>query len=106
MACQSQRGFPWLSTNDPHLIHLSLASVLKAYGNFLRVERAQQRDVHSCPNLCFLLEFTEYGCGTDVQRSRRIAHLNDLETYVNHLLLYLRSTASVAVVEEQTLCRI
>src|SRR2546426_3752446 len=37
---------PLVVDKRPHLIHLSLASVLKAYGNFLRVERAQQRDIH------------------------------------------------------------
>src|SRR6266702_614066 len=88
----------------PHLIHLRLrfTRALHVPGHLSRVQRAQQRGVHRLQRGFFLPEFTEYSSGTDVQRSRRIAHPTGIETHVDNLLLYLRYTTSVMIVEQKT----
>src|SRR5712691_1939418 len=44
----------------------------------------------------------EHGVGTDMQHSRRVANPTGIEAHVNDMLLHLRHTPSVAVVEEKT----
>src|SRR6266567_5291938 len=50
----------------------------------------------------FLLEFTQHGVGTDMQRSRRIAYPTGIETHVDDHVLDLRQAPSVAIVEKKT----
>src|SRR5215510_771494 len=97
-------GVAFVPDKRPHFIHLRLCfpSALHVPGHLSRVQRAQQRGVHRLQRGFFLPEFTEYSSGTDVQRSRRIAHPTGIETHVDNLLLYLRYTTSVMIVEQKT----
>ena len=59
-----------------------------------RVDRLQRR--------FFLLEFTEHGVRTDVQRPCRIPNPAGIEAHIDDELLHLGQAASVAVVEQKT----
>ena len=61
-------AFPGHET--PHFIHLGFTRALNVYRHLLWVQRAQQRRVDRLQRRFLLLEFTEDGVGTDVQRPR------------------------------------
>jgi len=48
------------------------------------------------------LEFPQHGVGTDMQRSRGIAHPTGIETHVDDHVLDFRQASSVAIVEQDT----
>jgi hypothetical protein len=95
---------PSVADKRPHLIHLGFASALDVYGNPLRVQRTQQSGVHRLKPCFILLECTQHRGGTDMQRSRCIAYATGIEAHVDDLLLHLRQTPAVAVVEQKTPC--
>src|SRR5262249_22634370 len=51
-----------------------------------------------------LLEFTQYCISTDPEHPCRIANPTGVEAHIDDLLLHLRQTSSVAVIEEKTPC--
>src|SRR2546425_6775424 len=97
-------GVAFVPDKRPHLIHLCLrfASALYVPGYLVWVQRAQQSGVHRLKRRFFLLEFTQHGVGTDMQRASRIAYPTGIETHVDDRLLDFRQAPSIAIVEQKT----
>src|SRR6266702_7265260 len=92
----------FVADKRPHLIYLSFAGSLNIYGHLRRVQCAQQRGIHRLQHGFFLLEFTQHGVGTNVQRSRRIAYPAGIETHIDDRVLDFRQAPAVAIVEQET----
>src|SRR5215471_1426210 len=97
-------GVAFVPDKRPHFIHLRLCfpSALHVPGYLSGVQRAQQSGVHRLQHRGFLLEFTQHGIGTDMQRSRCIAHSTGIKTHVDDHVLDLRQASAVARVEQKT----
>src|SRR4029450_3409428 len=94
----------FVADKRPHLIHLRLRfpRALQVPGHRGGVQCAQQRSVHRFQHSFFLLEFTQYGVGTNMQRSRCIAHPAGIKTHIDDRLLHFRQAPAVAIVEQET----
>src|SRR4029450_2082001 len=97
-------GVAFVPDKRPHLIHLRLRfpRALPVPGPLGGVQCAQQRGVHRFQHSFFLLEFTQYGVGTNMQRSRCIAHPAGIETHIDDRWLHFRQAPAVAIVEQET----
>src|SRR6266568_96518 len=97
-------GVAFVPDKRPHLIHLRLrfTRALQVPGHLGGVQRAQHSGVYRLQYRGFLPEFTQHGVGTDMQRSRRIAHPTGIETHVDDRLLDFRQAPAVAIVEQET----
>src|SRR6266851_6013888 len=92
----------FVTNKRPHLIHLRFTSALQIPGHLGWVQRAQQRGVHRLQRRFFLLEFTQYGVGTNMQRASRIAYPTGIEAHVDDRLLDFRQAPSIAIIEQKT----
>src|SRR5215471_3434714 len=97
-------GVAFVPDKRPHFIHLRLCfpRALHVPGHLSGMQRAQQRGVHRLQHYFFLLEFPQHGIGTDMQRSRCIAHSTGIKTHVDDHVLNLRQASTVAIVEQKT----
>src|SRR6266702_2800236 len=92
----------FVADKRPHLIHLRFTSALQVPGHLGWVQCAQHSGVHRLQHCCFLLEFTQHSVGTDMQRSRCIAHPTGIETHIDDRLFDLRQAPAVTIVEQET----
>src|SRR4029450_7330080 len=103
MACQSQRGLPLFPTKD-HISSISASparSISQATSFGFNV-RSSAVFTDSSTLSFFLSSRTQHGVGTDMQRSRCIAHPTGIEAHIDDCLLHFRQAPSIAIVEKKT----
>src|SRR5262245_35117455 len=91
-----------LADKTPHFVHLSFARALNVHNNVIWGEGAQYSGVHRLKCSLFLPEFIEHRVRTDMQHPCRIAYATGIETHIHDLLLHLRQTPAVAIIQQKT----